>query len=161
MSTKSSSLTPWDRWRKRRIVVTDTLTGKPVAIDRGVNLFVLALSNAGAQTRFSCEGHPTGFYVLFEAPLELALRIRWAGFFSVELEGHGPRHPSWSIRTREFPSIPQTALAKCRRLRWAADAWIKAGLSADPELSPTGMAAVSPAIAPTTNNPERSEHVFA
>ena len=159
MSTKSSSLTPWDRWRKRRIVVTDPLTGKPVAIDRGVNFFVQALSNAGAQTRFSCEGHPTGFYVLFEAPLELAMKIRSAGFFSVELEGKGPWHPSWSIQTHEYPSIPKTAMAKCRRLRWAADAWIKAGLSADPELSPTGMAATSPAFATTTQ--ERSDHVFA
>jgi hypothetical protein len=154
--TINNSPNAWDHWRKRRIFLTDTDTGKPVVIDRGVNFFVKALILAGAQTRYSCEGHPKGFYVLFEAPLELAMRIRLAGFFSVELERPGNLNPEWSIRLLEYSFLPLTGKAKCRRLRWAADAWIKAGLK-PPVVFCADMATLSHAI----TNQERTHHVLA
>lgn len=63
-------------------------------IDRGVNYFVLALEQLGAQPEYSCEGHPNSFYVLFSAPQSVAEAIRARGFFAVELEGED----RWSIR---------------------------------------------------------------
>jgi hypothetical protein len=86
-------------------------------IDPGVNYFVLALEQLGASPRYSCEGHPGGFYVLFEAPLALALRILNCGYFTVELEGKN----LWSIRMR----VPDTDDERVQLLRWAADAWTK------------------------------------
>jgi hypothetical protein len=66
------------------------------SVDRGVNFFVLALEELGATPCFSCEGHPMGFYVSFEASYELAREIHSAGFFNVEIEGDN----RWSIRHR-------------------------------------------------------------
>lgn len=57
----------------------------PSEIDRGVNFFVLALEALGAAPRASCEGHPTGFYIVFDAPYALALEIQRIGYMSVEL----------------------------------------------------------------------------
>lgn len=153
----AAHINPWDEARRRRILLADTLTGMPVAIDRGVNFFVRALSNAGARTLFSCEGHPKGFYVLFEAPLELAQLIRTLGFFTVELEGSGPLHPKWSIRLPEVPWT-ETTRSKRRRLRWAAKAWVRGGLRSATEASTTGELTTSPAI---TTNRERINHVIA
>ena len=83
-------------------------------IDPGVNYFVLMLEQLGAVTHYSCEGHPDGFYVLFEAPHELAVKIRNSGYFTVELEGAN----TWSIR-KQFKSEKQ----RRQVLRWAAEAW--------------------------------------
>jgi hypothetical protein len=47
-------------------------------LEAGVKFFVLMLEKLGAVTEFSCEGHPHGFYITFEAPYELAWRLeRW------------------------------------------------------------------------------------
>lgn len=84
-------------------------------IDPGVNYFVLMLEQLGATPLFSCEGHPHGFYVLFECPQKLAEKIYACGFFTVELEGHN----RWSIRTR----IVDSDADRKKILRWAADTW--------------------------------------
>lgn len=92
-------------------------------LDRGVNFFVLALEALGATPQFSCEGHPRGFYIAFEAEYALALRIQNAGFFSVEVEGE--RY--WSIRkmrTEQYAG-KYSEEDKARTLRWAADAWLE------------------------------------
>ena len=86
-------------------------------IDPGVNYFVLMLEQLGAVTHYSCEGHPDGFYVLFEAPLALAEKIKECGYFTVELENAG----RWSIRTRKLKSDRE----RKQLLRWAADSWEK------------------------------------
>lgn len=38
---------------------------RPTDVDPGVKFFVLLLEKLGAETLFSCEGHPFGFYVMF------------------------------------------------------------------------------------------------
>lgn len=84
-------------------------------IDPGVNYFVLMLEQLGARTHYSCEGHPNSFYVMFEAPMRLAEKIRACGYFVVELEGHN----KWSIR------INGQIEERIRKdvLRNAADSW--------------------------------------
>ena len=109
---------PWDKARKLVLhrqspcgIYTDPL-------ERGVNYFVLMLEQLGATTEYSCEGHkhcPNNFYVVFNAPLCVAVKIMSCGFFIVELEGDN----RWSLRTRNIEDD------KTRRqvLRWAAAQW--------------------------------------
>jgi hypothetical protein len=81
-------------------------------IDPGVNLFVLLLEKLGADTHYSCEGHPGGFYVLFAAPLSLAQKIVGCGYFTVELERGDTKIPRWSIRAEfEDESLKERVLA--------------------------------------------------
>lgn len=120
MSDTATSRSLWDEYCDMRLVRSDSLQlYKDSVLDPGVNYFVLMLEQLGAKTEFSCEGHPDfdqpgSFYVLFYAPLELALKIRACGFFSVELEGPD----CWSIR-RVFPDVIQ----KEGCLRFAALQW--------------------------------------
>lgn len=112
---------PWDRAASVPIRSDDYRVGE--SLDPGVNFFVLALRALGAKTRFSCEGHPTGFYITFEAPYKLALEVKSAGFFRVEIEGEG----YWSIRRSEYTHDggPYTEKVKVDVLRWATEAWIR------------------------------------
>lgn len=115
---------PWNRAATVQLQRVSSLTGSLELVDRGVTFFVLALEALGAVTKFSCEGHPTSFYVAFEAPYALAERIHSAGFFRVEVEGTD----YWSIRRSEAssePGKPYTDADKKRVLRWAAEAWLK------------------------------------
>lgn len=75
------------------------------------------LEQLGAVTRFSCEGHPNGFYIVFDAPMALAVKLRACGFFAVELEDRN----RWSLRINR--EIDETT--RKRILRWAAEAWEK------------------------------------
>ena len=84
-------------------------------IDRGTNYFVLRLNEFGLRTLFSCEGHPNGFYITFQAPYTRALEFKGFGYFSFEIEGKN----YWSIRiNREM-----TNRGKIDCLRWAAERW--------------------------------------
>jgi len=107
----------WDAARKlyvyRRPPVVPFYTVE--RIDPGVNYFVLMLEQLGATPLFSCEGHPQGFYVMFECPQKIAERIHACGFFTVELEGHN----RWSIRTRAVDDDAD----RRKILRWAAETW--------------------------------------
>jgi hypothetical protein len=117
------TLHPWDRARARRLYripgysIPRAGWRNPEKLDAGVNYFVLALEQAGATTLFSCEGHPTGFYVAFEASYDLARRIASAGFMDITIRGDGWR--------AAFPteSLWQNERHKRRTLRWAAGAW--------------------------------------
>lgn len=113
---------PWDR-AKTTVLTRVGSFGQQQPLDPGVNFFVLALEALGARPRFSCEGHPLGFYVAFEAPYELALQIHGAGFFSVEILG--PDY--WAIRktNTEHMAEGHSEVEKARTLRWAADAWAR------------------------------------
>lgn len=86
-------------------------------LDPGVNYFVLMLDQLGLPTRFSCEGHPGGFYVSFQASYDQALGIHQAGFFTVEIEGED----YWSIRM----GVEHNPAQHVDALRWAAEAWEK------------------------------------
>lgn len=123
MQKKSQIDHPWDRAAGLSLT-----RGSPFGvlepIDPGVNFFVLALESLGAKPKFSCEGHPSGFYVAFQAPYELAAKIKTAGFFTVEIEGDG----YWSIRKRLSERVNLSSAYsegdKARTLRWATQAWI-------------------------------------
>lgn len=108
---------PWDAARKLSVVRHDYRAEGEV-IDKGVNFFVLTLEAMGAVPRYSCEGHPNGFYVMFEGPYELALKIDRAGFFSTEICSNRST-PSWVIRRGHTTSIRE----RNQSLRWAAGAW--------------------------------------
>lgn len=110
--------TDWDRACELVLERTSPCRTYSGPIDPGVNYFVLALEQLGASPRYSCEGHPDGFYVLFAAPLATALRILHCGYFTVELEGEN----LWSIRIGRTPTTDDERI---QVLRWAADAWTK------------------------------------
>lgn len=88
------------------------------AIDVGANYFVLMLEQLGAKTLYSCEGHPNNFYVMFEAPYDIALAVASYGYFLVEVEDRD----QWSLRMRAVESNEE----RCQILTYAANAWTKA-----------------------------------
>ena len=111
----------WKQARRLRLKRTSPCGIYTDTIDPGVNYFVLMLEQLGAVTHYSCEGHPSDFYIMFAAPIELAYKIRQCGFFRVELEGkvHSRARPYlWSIRA-EYEEENH----KERALGWAATAW--------------------------------------
>ena len=114
-SYRLSQAYPWDRAKELVLLRSCPCGVYNEELDRGVNYFVLMLEQLRAHTHYSCEGHPNGFYVLFAAPLKLALKIRACGFFSVELEGKN----LWSLRTRQF----QDETERTQFLRMAASQW--------------------------------------
>jgi hypothetical protein len=113
----------WDDYCKKTITRCSSLTGKPETLDKGVNFFVEALEAAGAIPRFSCEGHPKGFYVMFLGDYELALRLLKCRYFKVEVEGTN----YWSIRLQ---LTTRAHLARKNQvLRAAAESWVKNGIA--------------------------------
>lgn len=119
---------PWDDARKLTVVRHDYRSEGEV-LDPGVNFFVLVLEHLGARPKYSCEGHPHGFYVAFHATHKLARAIAGCGYFRVEVERGGDDY--WSIRLPEITHDGKPWGDRDRRqtLRWAADAWAKAILS--------------------------------
>lgn len=123
-SVKQRKVNPWDKFCRRKLVRSDPLSLYPNSVlDPGVNFFVLMLEQMGLVTEFSCEGHPerfdgvpvtSQFYLVFRAPMDIAVQIKYTGFFAVELEGED----RWSIR-RNFDSVAE----KQSCLRMAAIAW--------------------------------------
>ncbi|HEV2197218.1 MAG TPA: hypothetical protein VGR55_16660 [Candidatus Acidoferrum sp.] len=126
---KTTANTPWDWARGCQLIGVDA-TGVRTEIDRGVNFFILALRHLGATTIFSCEGHPSGFYVVFRSTEKLARRVHSCGYFSVELE-RGPK--MYSLRLRDVDRLAEgkrdvvlwTEKSKARVLQWASAAWWK------------------------------------
>jgi hypothetical protein len=111
---------PWDQARTQRLY---RMPGYPwptkkQKLDRGVNYFVLALEQAGATPRFSCEGHPLGFYVTFHADYALAQKIASAGFLDIAISRSG----GWRA---SFPTEGawKNEREKRRTLRWTAETW--------------------------------------
>jgi hypothetical protein len=112
---RNLNLGPWDRACKLVLLRSDPIGIYAGELERGVNYFVLMLEQLGANTHYSCEGHPDGFYILFEAPFKLALKLRACGFFKVELEGKN----LWSLRTQPL----QDETERTQFLRTAASQW--------------------------------------
>lgn len=113
---KSTKVNVWDKACKlavHRSSPDGIYTGN---IDPGVNYFVLMLEQLGAVTQYSCEGHPRSFYVLFSAPMHIALDVLGCGYFTVELEGDN----EWSIR---LDDANLTEEMRVRILRLAAGSW--------------------------------------
>lgn len=86
MTNKLPKVHPWDEACKRT-VIRENLPVFPAAdLEPGVKFFVLMLEKLGCKTLFSCEGHPAGFYILFECT-DLSLVRRMAdGEFDVEVD---------------------------------------------------------------------------
>jgi len=77
--------TPWDIARKKTLTRRDSLSNEKITLEPGVNFFVEELERAGAKVKFTCEGHPTGFGIVFDAGYDLALAIKQRYFFNIEL----------------------------------------------------------------------------
>lgn len=112
----------WDKAGKLRLFRYES--GELCTLDPGVNYFVAMLNQLGCPTSYSCEGHPNGFYVTFEAPHRLARKISKAGFFSVQIENN--RENYWSLRCSDIGDEhggPLTLKSYADRQRWAAKSW--------------------------------------
>jgi hypothetical protein len=97
-------------------------------LEPGVKFFVLFLECMGARTTFSCQGHPFGWYLIFQAPVETACQITKCGFFSVHLESSSPDCLQWALRltgNEHGHGMDWNHKTKERCLTWAADAWYK------------------------------------
>lgn len=119
-------LNPWDQARKQLILRPDTLKRicggslEMCKLERGVNFFILMLEKLGAQTHWSCEGHPTGFYIVFRCPYPIACMISHAGYFGVEIASDDS---TFSLR---LPAQSETTeRVKRRALRGAAESWTR------------------------------------
>lgn len=116
----------WDQARNFSVIrgtQTEEITWPPERLDPGVNFFVLALEELGAKTQFSCEGHPKGFYIAFEAPLELAVEIAQLQKFSVEIWKEGV----WTMRNIRSENTHGSQYTECDRdriLRLNTKAWV-------------------------------------
>lgn len=77
------NMNPWDRASEFVLHRRDPINGEMCELDRGVNFFVLMLEQLGAATEFSCEGHPSGFFIHFNCSYDLARKIHSVGYFNV------------------------------------------------------------------------------
>lgn len=120
-SSFGATVSSWDRSRKQ------TLTRGGEKLDPGVNFFVEALERLGATTSYSCEGHPKGFYVAFQATYDLAVAIARSGFFNVEVgKGEGEFTIRLGSNEAGFAATfgkPWNEREKRQCLRHAAEAW--------------------------------------
>jgi hypothetical protein len=113
---------PWRRAQKFAVIRQSPCGIYTGEIEPGVNFFVLALEHLGAIPHYSCEGHPTGFYVMFQASYVLAQKIQACGYFRVEIEGKN----YWSIRMREcVTETDRVAILTGAAKRWAEVLGIK------------------------------------
>lgn len=118
-TTNAKTIKTWREAAKLKLYRQSPLpfNHEPELLDSGVNFFVLKLEELGALTCFSCEGHPSGFYIMFKAPQALALDIYSCGFFNVELAGKN----YWRLCiNREVNDHDRQTI-----LNWAAQSWAK------------------------------------
>jgi len=117
---------PWDQACKLKLergFESVEITYPVSTLEPGVNFFILALEELGAKTRFSCEGHPYGFYIAFECSYELALELSQLGSFTVEVW----KHNVWTIRnTYQEAAFKGEYNEECRtrHLRIATVKWL-------------------------------------
>lgn len=100
----SSNESEWDESCRKRLVRED-IFGCLVLIEPGVVWFVEWLEAHGAQTIFSCEGHPQGFHVTFRAPYPLAHAIAGVQELRVEIfrSKSLPQADQWHLKLRREP----------------------------------------------------------
>ena len=73
---------------------------RPASVDPGVNFFVLRLDQLGCETQWSCEGHPSEFYISFTEPPIIAHASQEVGHFTIEL---------WNTVYRLTPGVTRAA----------------------------------------------------
>ena len=87
----------WDKTREIQYLPNPKIDDYPGGkIDTGVNFFLGVLIKIGAEPRYSCEGHPSGFYVFFKSTKHQAMIAKVLGYFNVEVEAEDD---CWSLRT--------------------------------------------------------------
>ncbi len=126
VAKKGRKENPWDAAQHTLLRRFDGETGEEATLEPGVNFFVLMLEKLGATTRFSCEGHPDGFYVLFDSSPELVRSITRAGFFTVEV-GDGEADYTMRVSEHLFARYvgPWDEKARQELLRLAAVRWVE------------------------------------
>jgi hypothetical protein len=127
-TTATRPRNPWDR-AKRLEVVRGNFPYPPGPLEDGVKFFVLMLEQLGCTTLFSCEGHPTGFYVMFRGPLAVARAVARCGFFRVELDDGEDTYVMRLQGDSVYTAVRGEARGeeeRIRCLRWAATAWVGA-----------------------------------
>lgn len=88
-------------------------------IDPGVNYFILKLESLGIRTIFSCEGHPSSFYITFRASYADARKIAAASSKHglVEVDN---TVDIWTVRLINKPATEDQKIAVLRAL---SDEW--------------------------------------
>ena len=125
-AVRENSERAWDVSKGLELTRYDHSQEGEVILEPGVNFFVMALENLGATTYFSCEGHPTGFYIAVKAPYKLMCKVEACGFFHVEISRSTGAPVNFCIRLREGIDSIET---RDEILRWAATAWMTGLLS--------------------------------
>ncbi len=111
----------WTRCCDLKVRRKDVRSKKLCSLDRGVNFFVLMLEQLGCKTRYSCEGHPSSFYIIFAGAPSVAARIAECSYtiFRVEVEGEVNL---FSIRLRadrvDFPEKRRQRLLVLAARKW-------------------------------------------
>ncbi len=125
-AVRQNSDAAWDVSKGLKIIRYDHEHNREVVLETGVNFFIMALEHLGAPPYFSCEGHPTGFYIAVDASYELMRKVEACGFFHVEIARSLTTPVTFCIRLREGID---TSEARDEVLRWVATAWVTGLLS--------------------------------
>jgi hypothetical protein len=139
----TKNLSSWDH-AGRLDVVRGNSHDEPANLEPGVKFFVLMIEQLGGKTLYSCEGHPDGFYVTFQAPHALALRIARPGYLDVSIVARtmSPHTLEWefpedrwlmelrprpcSLEDLRQPTGEEREQEKIETLRRVAEAWEEA-----------------------------------
>ncbi len=107
--TPPSGQSAWDASCRKRLVRKDVF-GHSCVIEPGAVWFIEWLESRGAETIFSCEGHPEGFHVTFRAAYSLAHAIAAAPKAVVEIfrSGRFPETGQWRLRLNAEPADRDT-----------------------------------------------------
>ena len=71
--------TPWDKAYQHSLIRNSPVKSQaPYVLEFGVNYFVLKLESLDLATCWSCEGHPSDFYMVFKAPFHQAVKVAFA-----------------------------------------------------------------------------------
>lgn len=133
------NLNPWDR-AKGLTVIRGNHTYAPAPLEDGVKFFVLMLEQLGCTPLFSCEGHPSGFYIVFRGPIATAREIAQCGFFVVEVAREDDTYRltlEGNEVSRKYFDEPWVEINRVRCLRFAASAWVERFGELNPILIPT------------------------
>ncbi len=120
--------TPWDKYYNPSLIrESPCKTDAPYVLEFGVNYFILKLESLGLKTMWSCEGHPSGFYIVFKAPYKIAREISYASIgccaelsISNTLKPGGHKNPnnrkSWRDGCWNLHLMPHGNSFECRNM---------------------------------------------
>jgi len=108
-------------WAARTRCIRKTTFGDLDLIEPGVVWFIEWLERQGAQTLFSCEGHPHDFYVVFRCRYEIAHALAQVDnlIVSIFCSEHCPQKDQWKMELSYWPESREERDEALRKL--AAD----------------------------------------